>query len=247
MTGSHKPPRAILGMIWHDLLFAHWPMPPEILAPLIPAPLVLDTFDGQAWLGVVPFRMSRVRPLNLPLPGEAFAFAEVNVRTYARAPDGTAGVWFLSLDGQHRVGALAARAVFGVPYRYARVTATTTDDGWTRVASRRHGPVAAELEVRYRATGPVGFAERGSLEEFLTDRPSLFAVRGGRLWRGDVEHGPWPLSGAEATFGRTTITESLGLALPDGPPHLMACARIETIARRPVVVLEQRPGDRRGS
>jgi uncharacterized protein YqjF (DUF2071 family) len=240
VTAGPATRRGILGMSWRDLLFAHWPMPPEALAPLLPEPLVLDTFDGLAWLGIVPFRMTHVRPLQVPLPGEALAFSEVNVRTYARAPDGTAGVWFLSLDGQHRLGAAVARAVFGVPYRYAKASATTTADGWTRFASRRRAPIPAELDVRYRAVGQLRLAEPGSLEAFLTDRPTLFAVRRGRLWRSDVEHAPWPLTGAEATFERNTMTAPLGIVLPDEPPHLMACARLDTIARRPALI---RPRD----
>ena len=121
-------------MRWLDLLFAHWPIDPAVLRPLIPAPLALDTFDGSAWLGVVPFRMTHVRPLELPLPGRAFAFAEVNVRTYVTAPDGTRGIWFLSLDGAHGPSATAARLGFGVPYHHARVT-SSTDGDWIRETS----------------------------------------------------------------------------------------------------------------
>ena len=128
------PGRPLLSMRWLDLLFAHWPIEPAVLRPLIPAPLELDTFDGSAWLGVVPFRMTHVRPLELPLPGGAFAFAEVNVRTYVTAPDGTRGIWFLSLDGAHWPSATAARLGFGVPYHHARVT-SSTDGDWIRESS----------------------------------------------------------------------------------------------------------------
>jgi uncharacterized protein YqjF (DUF2071 family) len=46
---------------WHDLLFAHWPVPRVALRPHVPARLEIDAFDGQAWLAIVPFRMSCVR------------------------------------------------------------------------------------------------------------------------------------------------------------------------------------------
>jgi uncharacterized protein YqjF (DUF2071 family) len=222
-------------MTWRDLLFAHWPMPPDALRPLIPPPLELDLFDGEAWLGIVPFRMTHVRPLGLPLPGEAFAFAEVNVRTYVRGPDGTAGVWFLSLDGQHRAGAAAARLAFGVPYRYARVT-SRIDDGWIRFASRHDGSPPAELRASFRPVGPVRHAAPGSLEAFLTNRLTLFARRGGQVWRGDIHHGPWPLQDAELEVERDTMASSHGLSLPATPPVLQFAGRLETVAYRPVPI-----------
>jgi uncharacterized protein YqjF (DUF2071 family) len=74
--------RIALTMTWHDLLFAHWPIPAELVRASIPPGLEVDTWDGSAWLGVVPFRMTHVRPLGVPLPGGRFAYSEINVRTY---------------------------------------------------------------------------------------------------------------------------------------------------------------------
>jgi uncharacterized protein YqjF (DUF2071 family) len=86
-----------MAMEWHDLLFMHWPLPPATLRPLIPPALKLDTFDGWAWIGIVPFEMRGVRPRLAPsLPGLS-RFCELNVRTYVTA-GGKPGVWFFSLD-----------------------------------------------------------------------------------------------------------------------------------------------------
>src|SRR5262245_20685303 len=113
LDASHRPwplpqrPWA-MGMHWHDLLFAHWPVKVESLRPLVPSELAIDTFDGQAWLGVVPFRMTAVRPRICPsLPGLS-AFLELNVRTYVTA-EGKPGVWFFSLDAASRLAVRAAR------------------------------------------------------------------------------------------------------------------------------------------
>jgi uncharacterized protein YqjF (DUF2071 family) len=223
-----------LAMRWLDLLFAHWPLEPAVLRPLIPAPLALDTFDGAAWLGVVPFRMTHVRPFDLPLPGEAFAFAETNVRTYVTAPDGTRGIWFLSLDGAHWPSATAARIAFGVPYHHARVSSAR--DGDAIVHASRCGAsdaATAELRIRYRPTGPVRHAVPHSLEAFLTDRLSLFARVRGRLTATDVEHGPWPLQDAEAAIERNTMTAPFGIVLPDTPPIVQFAASLDTVAHRP--------------
>jgi uncharacterized protein YqjF (DUF2071 family) len=223
---------AFLSMRWLDLLFAHWPVDPGVLRPMIPSGLELETFDGSAWLGVVPFRMTHVRPLGLPLPGQAFSFAETNVRTYATGPDGTRGIWFLSLDGAQLAGATAARVGFGVPYHHARVS-SALDGDWIVHASRCTAAAPAELRIRYRPTGGVRHAAPGSLEAFLTDRRALFAVQRGHLTATDVEHAPWPLQDAEAEIERNTMTAPFGIALPSTPPVLQFARGLQTVAHRP--------------
>lgn len=241
MTASRKQGRPLLSMRWLDLLFAHWPVDPAVLRPIIPAPLELDLFDGSAWLGVVPFRMTHVRPLDLPLPGRAFAFAEVNVRTYVTAPDGTRGIWFLSLDGAHWPSATAARLGFGVPYHHARVTSSRDGDWIRETSSCTHTAHVspAELRIRYRPTGPVRPAAADSLEAFLTDRMSLFAVQRGRVTQTPVEHAPWPLQDAEAEIERNTMAASFGIELPTTPPHLLFARRLDTVAHRPRRILDR--------
>ncbi len=115
-------------MSWHDLLFAHAPVPVAALRAVVPAGLELDTFDGVAWLGVVPFRMTRVGPRVLPpLPG-LHAFPELNVRTYVTR-DGRPGVWFFSLDAANRLAVWTARRFFHLPYFHAAMTCRADGDG----------------------------------------------------------------------------------------------------------------------
>ena len=40
-------------MRWHDVLFLHWRVRPEVIRPLIPSILELDTFEDWCWIGVV--------------------------------------------------------------------------------------------------------------------------------------------------------------------------------------------------
>jgi len=102
--------RGLMFMRWHDLLFMHWPVPADALRPLIPSRLGLDTFGKEAWLGIVPFYMTGVRPRFVPpIPGIS-AFAELNVRTYVTADD-KPGVWFFSLDAASKLAVRAARPV----------------------------------------------------------------------------------------------------------------------------------------
>src|SRR5258708_37918474 len=114
--GPWRLPRGpwIMAQRWHDVLFAHWRVPPESLRPLIPEGLGLDLFQGQAWLGVVPFRMTGVRPRLVPPLPWLSAFPELNVRTYVVA-GGKPGVWFFSLDAAIRLAGPVPAAWFGFP------------------------------------------------------------------------------------------------------------------------------------
>jgi hypothetical protein len=212
---------------WHDLLFAHWPVPVEALRARIPAPLTLDTRDGQAWLGVVPFRMSGVRLRGLPALPWLSAFPELNVRTYVTL-GGKPGVYFFSLDAANAPAVVVGRAWFYLPYQRAWMACQAEGEA-VRYASRRtqRGAHPAELRASYRAIGPVSRAERGSLAHWLTERYCLYSVdRNGRVWRGEIHHEPWPLQPAEASFETLDMVDALGLPL-QGAPLLHFARRLD--------------------
>jgi uncharacterized protein YqjF (DUF2071 family) len=221
-------------MTWHDLLFAHWALAPDTLRPLVPPPLSLDTFEGRAWLGVVPFHMSDVAPRGIPaLPGVS-AFPELNVRTYVTV-GGKPGVLFFSLDAGSRLAVEAARLLYRLPYYHAALS--VTDDGQAvRYASRRRDRRGrpAEFRARYAPEGPVFRAAPGSLEHFLVERYCLYAPRpGGRAYRTDIHHAPWPLQRASATIEVETMAAAGGVALPATPPLLHFSRRLDVVAWAP--------------
>ena len=221
-------------MRWHDLLFMHWPIDVAAIRERIPAALSVDTFDGTAWLGVVPFRMSGVRPRLAPATPWLSAFRELNVRTYVVA-DGKPGVWFFSLDAGNPIAVEVARDLFHLPYYNAWMTCATSDDGVRYSCVRRHraAPPAA-FHGCYRPTGPVYRARPGTLEHWLTERYCLYAAnRRGRVWRGEIDHVPWPLQPAEAEIERNAMAEQIRLRLPDTPPLLHFARRLDVIAWRP--------------
>ncbi|MSR62839.1 MAG: DUF2071 domain-containing protein [Planctomycetes bacterium] len=210
---------------WHDLLFAHWQVAPEVLRGELPGGLELELFEGQAWLGVVPFRMSGVRLRGTPaLPGLA-AFPELNVRTYVRHR-GKRGVWFFSLEAANRLAVRVARSWFHLPYFDAAMELVERG-GEIHYRSRRthRGAPAAELVARYAPCAPVERAEAGSLEEFLTERYALFAHGPRGLSCGEIHHRPWPLQAARAVFEHNTMAGPLRLGLDAAPAHL-AFARV---------------------
>lgn len=218
----------IMRMRWVELLFAHWPVDAGALGGLLPSDLEIDTYDGQAWLGIVPFRMEDVAARGLPAPPVVGAFPEVNLRTYVRHR-GRGGVWFLSLDAASRVIVEAARTFFHLPYFYAQMSATRdgdTVDYRSRRTDRRGSP--AEIALRYRPTGPVEPAVQGSLEAWLTDRMRVFAVDlDGRVVRTEVRHALWPLQPAEAEIRAESLVAAHGLSLPTIPPHLRYSERLD--------------------
>lgn len=236
MTIAHAkerhPGRWVMHMTWSELAFLHWAVDPAALRPLLPDGLALDTFDGRAWIGVVPFRMSDVRPRFVPAVPGLSAFPELNVRTYVVCR-GTPGVWFFSLDAASRVAVRGARAGFHLPYFDAEMTVARAADGAVEYRSRRvhRGAPPAELDARYAPDGPVFLAQPGTLERWLTDRLTLYgADRAGRVYRADVHHPPWPLQPGRAELRTCRMTEQVGLALSPGPPLVHYADRVDVIA-----------------
>jgi len=219
----------VMRMRWTDLLFAHWPVDPEPLRRQLPAGLELDLYDGQAWLGIVPFRMSDVSPRGLPALPVVSAFPEANVRTYVRHGDRT-GVWFLSLDAASRPTVEGARVAFHLPYLLASMSIETRGDAVVYRSERRDPRGApAALDVTYGPSGPVRHAQPGSFEAWSTDRLRLFAVDGdGALWRTEIRHAAWPLQPARAAFAVQTLSAAAGIELPaDLEPRLAFARRVD--------------------
>lgn len=212
--------------VWHDLLFAHWPLPAVMLRPVVPPQLALDTFDGQCWVGVVPFRMSGVRARGLPaLPGLS-RFPELNVRTYVTL-GGKPGVYFFSLDAANLPAVWAARKFYHLPYFHAEMK--SEDFGGTILYSSRRLRSPAAFRGRYRPTVDVALRSKGSLEHWLTERYCLYTTHSNRVYRGEIHHQPWPLQNAEAEFETNTVAAAAGISLPATPPVLHFARRLEVL------------------
>jgi len=220
-------------MRWHDLLFMHWPVAPAVLRPFIPPAIELQTFDGAAWLAIVPFRMSGVRPRAVPALPWLSAFPELNLRTYVTA-GGKPGVWFFSLDAANPLAVEAARLGYHLPYQHACMRCVTTGDTVEYSSQRRHpGAAPAAFVARYRPIGPAYQAAPGSLESWLTGRYCLYAAnRHGQVWRGEIDHSPWPIQPAEAEVDTNSIATPLGIRLT-GAPLLHFTRRLDVVAWAP--------------
>lgn len=206
---------------WSKLLFAHWPMPAAEVQAKLPAGLRVDTHEGWAWLGVVPFLMDRVRfrtvgehSVGVPT---ATAFPELNLRTYVVAPDGRPGVYFFSLDADSLLAVIGARVAFGLPYFWSRMR-MQQQGAALRYTSKRHLGPAANFAATYRSLGTP--SPEDSLRHFLTERYGFFTRRFGRVQVGEIHHAPWTLQNAEAEFEQNGLPGSFGFTLPNRPPVL---------------------------
>ena len=217
-----------MGQTWEDLLFAHWSMPEAVLRPHVPDMLDVATFDGDAWVGITPFRVSGLRLRGmLPLP-LASSFLELNVRTYVTAHE-RPGIWFFSLDASSAWAVEAARRMYKLPYFHAQMSVDRRG-GWIDYSSSRrdHAQRPFVFTARYRPAGAVFHAESGTLEHFLTERYCLYALDRGRLARAEIHHPPWPLARAEAEIELNTMPPD-GLELPDAEPLLHFSARQDVL------------------
>jgi uncharacterized protein YqjF (DUF2071 family) len=226
----------IMAQSWHDLLFAHWPVPSDNLRSLIPAALEIDTFAGQAWIAVVPFRMSGVRLRGTPALPALSAFPELNVRTYV-VHDGKPGVWFFSLDAGNALAVAIARAWFHLPYFRASMQCRPEGEFLAYQSKRTHraAPPAALL-CRYGATGEAFQPRPGTVEHFLTERYCLYAASQQKLIRGEIHHPPWSLQVADAEFVVNTMAVAAGVDLPATKPLLHFARRQHIVAWPPRMV-----------
>jgi len=223
----------LMTQTWRDLLFAHWRIDPQLLRAKIPSEFALDLFGGDAWIGVVPFRMSNVGPRGMPsLPGIS-EFPELNVRTYVRVGD-KQGVYFFSLDAGNWLAVRAARTLLNLPYHRAAIRVTPSAAGAFAYESRRLGDSVAEFAATYEPDGDVFVPAFGSLEYFLTERYCLYNLdRRGVPYRLDIHHPRWSLQPAKARLTRNTMTHVTGIVLPDQLPMLHFVRRQDAVAWAP--------------
>ncbi len=210
---------------WRDLLFAHWPIPAAQMQALIPASLEVDTYDGFAWAGVVPFWMDEVQVRYAGDHTAGFpttrTFPELNLRTYVRSRrTGQAGVFFFSLDCASWLAVFGARVLFHLPYFPATMRRESVGPAVEYSSKRLLTSQSVRFDATYRTLREPVQAEPGSLEQFLTERYCLFTESRGRLLVGEIHHEQWPLERAQAEIRVNEIPAAHGLTLPNRPPVL---------------------------
>ncbi len=219
----------IMQQEWHNLLFAHYPIAPALLRPLIPPQLTLDTYDATCWVGIVPFLMRNVYPRGLfAVPGLS-QFPELNVRTYVTV-NGIPGVYFFSLEAGNALAVSLARNLFYLPYFHAAMEIRPVTDGFLYRSRRIHrGAPNAAFSALYRPTATVALSEPGSLEYWFTERYCLYAVHRNQAYRGNIHHVRWPLQVAKWDLSYNTMAQSHHIPLSEDTQPLLHFARLQEV------------------
>jgi len=223
----------VLSMRWSDLLVASWPVDPATVADRLPDALTVDTFEGDAYLSVVPFVMADVRPRGLPA-AVGRTFGELNLRTYVTGGD-RPGIYFFNLDATDPLGVRIARALFRLPYYDADMRVERGPDGVSFESERTHdGAPPLAFDATYRRDGDLARAEPGSLTAFLLERYRFFvAGRGDTVYRGEVDHAPWELADATVDVRENDLFAANGFDHPGGDPHLAYSPGVDVTAALP--------------
>lgn len=202
---------------WGKLLFMHWPIDPERLRSLVPPQLTIDTFDGEAWIGVTPFTMWDVRLSFTPPVPYLSDFHELNVRTYVLYR-GVPGVWFFSLNTNSAMTVFGARTFYFLPYFNARIDLRQEGDTIHYDLQRTDAARPAEFKASWEIGRELPESEPGTLEFFLTERYCLYSASGESIYRARIHHPPWPLRQAKLISHSSDIAESDYLPKPKGKP-----------------------------
>jgi uncharacterized protein YqjF (DUF2071 family) len=220
-----------LHMGWHDVLFANWSVEPDVVAPHVPDSVSLDTYDGRAWLSILPFVNVDVRPAWLPA-GTGIRIPEVNLRTYVTV-EGRPAIYFFNLDAADLLTVVGARLTHFLPYYYAAIDHEVGEDGRVRVEQRRRHPGARPVRfvAEYGPDGERFDAEPGSLAEFLTERHRYYTESpAGQLRYADVRHPRWALHPAEVTIQENSLFRANDFETPEGEPICYYSPGVETLA-----------------
>jgi len=221
----------VMAQSWQGLLFAHYRVAVDVIRPMIPPQLDIDTYDGEAWISIVPFLMNHVHLRGIPSFPTTGRFPELNVRTYVKHAD-KAGVWFFSLDAASFLAVWTARLTFNLPYFHADMSIEQENDSIIYNSYRKHPDAPpATFEASYHPTAPVQEYDPASLDRWLTDRYVLYSAnRQGQIFIGHINHLPWQIQPAEADIVTNTMAEAINIPLLNEKPLLHYVHNIDVLA-----------------
>lgn len=179
---------------WEDLLFLNFPISAETMRHHIPDGLELDTYEGKAWVTVIPFKITDMRLRLLPPFPYIRKFLELNLRTYVQKDD-TPGIYFFSLDASKLLPVIGARMTT-LPYYYAKMNLKKKGD-WFHYYSKRRSLDNPEFKGKYRPVSDLFYPEAGTLAHWLVERYYLWTDIGNTLLAGGIHHLPWQIAEAE--------------------------------------------------
>lgn len=216
------PGRTVLHQRWEELAYFHWRYPVDLVQRLLPPHVTVDAFDGDAWVGLIPFEMRDVRVGAGPVVPYLGRFIEINVRTYVLDALGRRGVWFFSLDVPRSIPVAVARTLFSLPYCWAAAEHDVEHERHVYRMRRRWPCVGAPTAtIAFSVGEEIADRDRTGLDDFLTARWALITTRRGRTRYGPVHHPSWRLHRVGEVAIRERLIEAAGLPRPEGAPHAL--------------------------
>ncbi len=207
----------IASMLWENVLFAHWKVKCENLKKCLPTGVELDTYNGEAYLGIVPFFMKEMELTFLPFLSR-LSFSQINIRTYVKVAN-QKGVYFFNLDTNHLLAMLGGKIAFKSPYAYAKITIEKRDNEIFFEHSRPKTDLC--FKGIYKPISNTFYAQNGSLEHWLTERYRFYIICKGKVYFGDISHKKWPLHKATLNIEENTLFQNHRLPNPPDKPHLL--------------------------
>lgn len=222
-NGSRPGGHNLVHMTWSHLLFLHWPINPALLKKLVPPILEIDTFEGRAYVGLVAFNVSGLRPVGTPSVPGLSSFLQLNARTYVKH-GGNSGVYFLSIDASNAIAVWMARSFFHLPYFRARIESGIGNDRIRFESVRTHqGARKARFSCEWVPGKPLPPSHPGELTHFLTERFRLYTTYRNRAYENQVWHERWPLKNASIAEFETNVFETEGMGSTQGEPIVHYC------------------------
>jgi uncharacterized protein len=223
---SAEPFRQLFWQDWRDIVFIHWQIDPAAIAATLPDDLEPDLFEGNAYVGLVPFRMTGIRPVCFPAVPYLSHTLETNLRTYVKHKDqdrntASRAVWFYSLEAENTFAVTVARFGYGLKYHRANMwlkeDVNLDSSSLFAAGSLRRWPAPAPVnsfvQARFEA-GPFQPAAEGTLEHFLVERYALFAERRGKLLKSLVRHTPYQIKRGQLLACNPELIAAAGLPIP---------------------------------
>ncbi len=222
----------------HDVLWMHWSCPAEAVQETLPAGLTVDTFKGQAWVGIAPQRVTGLRLGWAPPIPFLSSGIELSVRTYVHDREGRPGIWHYSVDSNNSLAVSAGRSKFKLNYQPAMTHFERIGKKLTYVAIRKGEQQQEKIFFRIRDEIPT--PEPDSLEAFLTDRYLVFSANRKRneLFAARLHHKP--LAYAKPDVGdwqQAPLRWNGSTPFAKPPTHVLYSpgAKVEWFGLRPVV------------
>lgn len=201
----------VMSQKWENLLFMHFTVSKQALQAHLPKGMVVDCYQGEAWVTILPFEVTDMHFRKTPSIPYLHSYLELNVRTYVRK-NGVPGLYFFSLDANKLLAIIGAR-VTTLPYFYAQMGMWLEGNN-IHYKSKRWGKSKASLQASFRPHSSAYLSKSGSLDEWLLERYYAWKTNRNNTVEVGIHHMPWQVQEVEANIQTYQLTpfdfETLG-------------------------------------